>query len=114
MKKDARNEERKARLEAGIRAVIGTPEGRLVLTWIAEELAGVARASFTASGSETSFREGKRSVGIALNAALLQLTPNEFAVLQREHVERLALAVNLERSKPSKKDDYDPFPTEES
>lgn len=79
-----------------LKFILKYAEGRRFL-WRLLELAGVMQCSFTGN-SETFFREGKRSVGLAFLDDLFKYAPTAFTQMQQEYYSEL-------KSKGVNKDD---------
>lgn len=66
--------------------VLGDKRGRRFL-WRLLERAELYRLSYSSSGTETAFREGRRAAGLQLLADLTAADPNAYVKMQQEHIE---------------------------
>lgn len=62
--------------------LMGHKQGRRFVTRLLEK-AGVYRTSFTGN-SETFFREGMRNIGLFVLSEVMEVTPEQFAVMLKE------------------------------
>jgi hypothetical protein len=73
VKRAERTEARRfARFASALKAVMATPEGRYVLRTIIDD-AGMLRSSFDTNGSMMYFKEGRRSFGLEIRAACVEV-----------------------------------------
>ena len=75
------NVERKKELE-DIRWLMGHKQGRRFVMRLLEK-AGIYRTSFTGN-SETFFREGMRNLGLFVLSEVMEVTPDQFALMLKE------------------------------
>lgn len=86
-----REKDRRRRFEASLRAVVGSAEGRLVVRWLlGADVSNLLGPTFGVSAESTTWREGRRSVGIAILQALERVEPGAYARLAVEDAAELA------------------------
>lgn len=87
--KDAgRRERRRTRdFDNALRAVLDTPDGRLVL-WQLLSMAGIYRSCYDNSGSRTYWNVGRQDYGHELLAHIIEASPQLYALMEREARER--------------------------
>lgn len=73
-----------SRMNLRLRAVLATKEGRAVVRWIADDLAGCDRSSFNTNALSMAFNEGKRSVGLVLLDRCRAASIDDFNLMQEE------------------------------
>jgi hypothetical protein len=84
----AKREEREVeQRQADFRAVLATPEGRRIFTWLIFSVEGCAlnQTSFHSSGQQFAANEGRRGVGVQLQAEIMQASLEDWIRLVREH-----------------------------
>ena len=92
-----RNEEklRLSQLNADMKKVMATPEGRRLIWHFLDNTAAVFSGSFTGN-SETFFREGRRDVGISIMKLAQSVDPDAYvAMLQEQLATRREREVHL-------------------
>ncbi|MGH9811534.1 MAG: hypothetical protein ACRD4T_00210 [Candidatus Acidiferrales bacterium] len=95
MTRNERPRLQRERLEHDIRRVLGTDEGRRVLWWVVDELAGLGRQM---PNTEYALREaGRQDVGRDLERELLALSPDGWAKMRTEAVEATVREVLLQQ-----------------
>lgn len=71
--------------ESGLKALMGTPEGRMWMWWLLG-MCGVYHLSFVpGSAEQTAFNEGARNIGLRLLAEIHRLCPELYSRMQREN-----------------------------
>jgi hypothetical protein len=68
-----------------IRKILALPEGRRFM-WRIMEFAGPTRLSFSQNDRTTAFNEGRREVGLFLLKDIMEVKPEAFIQMQREHI----------------------------
>lgn len=101
-RKDIRRREKAARIterqrEDVTRELMSTTAGREFVWNILSECS-IFSSTFTGDALTTAFNEGRRSIGLAWMATILQACPDQYIQAQRESNERNA--VNERRSSP--------------
>lgn len=77
-----REKDRARSLEEALARIIKTEDGRLVLRWmLSASMAGLTSAVFSESPTLHAYREGRRSVGVDLVAALEHVIAGAYADL---------------------------------
>lgn len=77
---------RKHQQDLDLHGVMESTVGRRVIWRILDEIAGVARQSFTGDDAETNFREGARAVGLKLTEQLFRVCPTEYVHMLTEEL----------------------------
>lgn len=89
-RKRERGKNAKIDREAALAEMLGTKQGRALLSWILHDLCGLyaptANAAFDANGQH--FREGARAVGLMLHQAALDVAPDQYLVLISENLRK--------------------------
>ncbi len=71
--------------ETGLKALMGTPEGRMWMWWLLG-MCGVYHLSFVpGSADQTSFNEGARNIGLRLTAEIMRVCPELYSRMQAEN-----------------------------
>lgn len=86
----SREEELRRQHEEDVRAWLGTEHGRRVFMWLMDGLCGTCGPSFTGNAPSTDFREGQRSIGIALMTEAQQVCPELYVLALQETLEARA------------------------
>lgn len=76
--------------QLAFRQVLGSPQGRHVLSYVLFELCKADGGTFNGNGPQTFFNEGRRSVGIELELAAKACDRKLHRALVLEHLEREA------------------------
>lgn len=78
-----REEDRSAAIAAGLKAVLGTVDGRRVIGELID-LAGVYRTVYDHSGSTMYYQEGRRNFGLELMAMCIDADERLYEQMERE------------------------------
>lgn len=74
----------KEREVADLNALLKSPEARRFI-WRILKMCGMYESSYTGSGSDTFFREGKRQIGLNILAEVTTVDPNAFLQMMKEN-----------------------------
>jgi hypothetical protein len=75
---------RATRADGAFKALMGTPDGRLLI-WDLLGECGVFRSSWDGHGGRLNFNEGRRDIGLQLLATINRLCPELFGVMMKEN-----------------------------
>lgn len=80
-------------LKADARKVMATPEGRRLLWWVVDGLAGFSKGTFVAGEFPhiSSYQQGRREVGVELLARLQDWAPEQWALRMQEDAAEFVL-----------------------
>lgn len=100
--REANKREAHARLllEADIRRVMSDAGGRRFVWWMLDGVAGAFGPSFSGDALQTAYKEGRRSVGLALLVEAQRVCPAYYVDMLREMFASMPVVVPLHAPTP--------------
>lgn len=88
MSEDSRKREaiKGEQLKADLAKVISSPEGKRVFRHILLTMAGIHRTTFSTNAMSMASLEGRRSMGLDLEAALINASARDYAQMLTAHI----------------------------